>query len=476
MLSVEKQRTFIRLAASAPVGASARSLAKAAGFTPDYGPRLLRRHKDAIDRRRRNLENLSKARPKHKVGTGEMLRLLEERRDLHLIDPAFALRQWYLARDEYFAVDLRWRTPSQMDTLRAQRELTKARHDFERITETAVRVHEVHGKPVPTDLLAKPERSRTAGTATPKTVVDDAASEGASPGAEPCRLHPSQPAKGCQLCPMAPKRCPRHGLVYEPVIIHGPRGPVGQRLACPECEPSTTTYATERSRQLAWTMPERVIASTGPGRTASSYAPRTYGDSFDPSGISRPMTINELVPPVETRVAGDPAPDPGAAQERIAAFEAEHADALADGNHVGHRSAVRERSRLYSAAYGSDPATGLDVGSGDVEPLQPGDHAGAIERSIRRELGPVEYDGIGEFAAELASAGVQPAEAAFLVPEVARSSPVSDAELLARVSRDDLRAAAAFFAANPALDELAADFTHHPVVLRWAADKWRNSK
>jgi hypothetical protein len=57
------------------------------------------------------------------------------------------------------------------------------------------------------------------------------------------------------------------------------------------------------------------------------------------------------------------APDPGAARDCIAAFEAEHAAALTDANAPGHRHAVKERSRLYSAAFGSDPATGLDVGS-----------------------------------------------------------------------------------------------------------------
>jgi hypothetical protein len=96
---------------------------------------------------------------------------------------------------------------------------------------------------------------------------------------------------------------------------------------------------------------------------------------------------------------------------------------------------------------------------------------------LSRELGPG-HDDVGEFAAELAGAGLHPAEAAFLIPEVARSHPLGDAELLAKVARQDLRDAAQYLAANPDLDAIADDHDlwRYPTALRWAASKWRDRR
>jgi hypothetical protein len=90
----------------------------------------------------------------------------------------------------------------------------------------------------------------------------------------------------------------------------------------------------------------------------------------------------------ETPEVNPQAPDPRAAQERIAAFEHQHRDVLMDPNHPGRATLLREGSKLYAGAYGADPETGLDVSSDGPMSIEPGDHAGAIGRVFERYAGP----------------------------------------------------------------------------------------
>lgn len=283
MLDVEKQRTFVRLAASASPGASARSLAKAAGFTPDYGPRLLRRHAAAIERRRRNLENLGKRRPKYKPGMGEVLRLLEEGGDAHLVHPPYALRWWRQKRADLDDLELRWRDPSQLEAHKASRILDKARQDLDAATARVAEVFRVHGEAIPSDLLARrtDPRGRAERTPAQQATVgyNDAADHApARTSAKADHLAGLRPPDRCPTCCLMPWAEPVYGIISGRGI-----GIVSTKIRCGCDGGEATIYATERSRQLAFGHHARVLASTGVGsRDASPFAARSYDwDPFD---------------------------------------------------------------------------------------------------------------------------------------------------------------------------------------------------